>query len=140
RNLAGPMAIAPLTWLSKTRVIPHWSLLSTNIEVTPQGLSLDGQLASTSNKGHLLINQITHQEIDKNTTNIKIALVLVEKKMPLKFVKEGDTVIILPKLFTGHGEWTQTPLGTVPSSFVKVSAVNSALTGSWIDPPSGQWL
>ena len=85
-----------------------------------------------------MINQLASREILTVTTNLGFAMDQVAAEQPLAFVSEGDTVVILPRLYTGHGEWSQTPQGRVPSAFVRVSLVNSSMTGNWVQPGGGQ--
>lgn len=48
------------------------------------------------------------------------------------YVKEGDTVLILPLFFTGNADFTDSPIGRIPGGFVHLSLLNSSLTDQWV--------
>lgn len=54
----------------------------------------------------------------------------------LDFIKAGDTVLILPNLFTGSTDFKDTPLGRQAGGYILAAMFNSALTGQWITEPS----
>lgn len=54
-------------------------------------------------------------------------------------VNEGDTVLLLPAMYTGHTDFTITPIGPLPGPYVVASLVNSLIRRDWVAPFSQDW-
>lgn len=47
------------------------------------------------------------------------------KKIPV--VQDDDVVLLVPAAYTGHTDWTDSPLGLLPGSYTLFSVINSTL-------------
>lgn len=48
------------------------------------------------------------------------------------FLNPGDTVLVLPNLFTTSTDFKDTPIGKIPGGFLIASLTSSVLTGQWL--------
>lgn len=58
----------------------------------------------------------------------------------LKSIKEGDVVLLIPEMYTGTADFTDTPYGTVPGGMVIATVLNSVLNKDWLKPLQGTAL
>ena len=127
---------APLIRLGES-VIPHLSLSLVPHQLTDDGLMIAGNRIDLDHKGKLAINMVPPRDFAKVSVSLKSALMRVRAARPFsEVIKEGQTILILPGMFTGNSDFAQTPIGYIPGGYVVASILNSALTGQWLSDSS----
>ena len=49
-----------------------------------------------------------------------------------ELINEGDFVLVVPDFYTGHADFTATPLGSMPGAYVHASLLSSLSGGTWL--------
>ena len=120
---------------SEDRVVPHLSLLvADQLEVTEDGIRVDGSALSPWDVRHTFVNFLDPAQIKIRKQEFSLFQVLKASQAarPISFVQPGDTVFLLPQMFTGNTDFKSSPIGDVPGGYVIVSMVQSVLSGSFI--------
>ncbi|HET9240402.1 MAG TPA: adenylate/guanylate cyclase domain-containing protein [Oligoflexus sp.] len=121
--------------------VPHWSLLAADtIKLDEEGPSINGQPVPHI-QGQVAVNMVDVAVLERNIYSL--ASVIHRSREGLSMsgrIKPDQLVILLPAMFTGNTDRVETPLGSVPGSYVVLSMINSVLTGQWIHTvPMSPW-
>lgn len=128
----------PLINMGAGRVLPHVALVGPfNLSVRGKQLYAGSQRIPTDSQGKVVVNFFTRSDFMKKNTRILNLLNKIRGGKAFSEIDEGDTVLILPSMFTGGTDFVRTPLGPMPGGYVIASLINSMLTNRWIDPV--QW-
>ncbi len=66
------------------------------------------------------------------TFSLKSVFALGRSGEAVPVIQPGDTVIVLPAMYTGNVDFRATPLGVMESGFFHVANMNSVLSGQWL--------
>lgn len=121
--------------LSPKKAIPHAALLASGKFVLQNGKVMFGKkVVPLDAAGKIMVNLIDQSSLHKRTKNLIHLLFLINKDQPLKDIKAGDVVVILPLMYTGNTDFKDTPLGPMEGGYIPVSIINSALSQEWLSP------
>ena len=81
--------------------------------------------------GKIIVNFLNPRRYYKNTKRVDTVLAYSKAKMD-RFIKKGDTVIILPTFYTGSGGFKDSPYGRINSGFIIANTINSYLNQNWL--------
>lgn len=132
--------IKPMRRKGPDHIIRHLGLLSSSVEIREQGLNVNGHLAEVDRQGRILANLIGDKKVFERTYSFRSLLEPVDKNRPIKLINAGDTVLLLPLMFTGNSDFYDTPAGVMPGGFILLSVINSALSGKWISTAQYEML
>jgi class 3 adenylate cyclase len=121
--------------------VPHWSLLAADqIKLDDKGVTIQGHPVPHVN-GQVAVNMLDAMTLERNIYSLASVIHRVREGRSLADrIQPDQLVILLPGMFTGNTDMVETPVGTVPGSFVVLSIINSVLTGQWIHTiPTGPW-
>jgi serine phosphatase RsbU (regulator of sigma subunit) len=132
-NAGGGLAEA-LLQVSPTTVVPHMALLGGTLSVERGRLRLDGEELPLDRDGQLLVDFAKPSAYYQNSRHLLDALRAVEGGKPIDRVQEHDVVLVLPLMFTGNADITETPVGPLPGGLTNATLINSRLRGEWLRP------
>ncbi|MDQ3230974.1 MAG: CHASE2 domain-containing protein [Pseudobdellovibrionaceae bacterium] len=121
--------------------VPHWSLLAADdIKLDAKGLQINHK-AVPHHDGQVAVNMVDVELLERNIYSLASVIHRVRAGQSLeKSIRPDQLVVILPAMFTGNTDRVDTPLGSVPGSYVVLSMINSVLTGQWIRTvPASPW-
>ncbi len=119
-------------------VVPHIAIFAGEQRAFENGrLVVDGVKLPTNGRGQILVNFSKVDRYYDRHKRLGTAVLNAREGKPIEYVAEGDTVLILPEMFTGSTDFKFTPIGLVPGGFVLASMINSILTGKWLVPFQG---
>ncbi len=122
----------PFLWNTQTHVTPHLALFAGDyLDVDSLGPILNGHRIHLDWKDRLLINYVDPDQYLFNMMDLKKALKSASLGYAEDGISAGDIVIISPEPY-GHS-MLHTPIGKVPSDFVFVSMINTAIKGTWFE-------
>ena len=111
--------------VSETHMLPHISFL------TPGAMKAQ----PIDPKGRLIVNTPNMSQMIKISKSMKF-LMTDGEGWAKKVIQKGDIVLLLSEMYTGKVNFVETPIGSLPSGYVVASAVNSAITGQWLNDRS----
>jgi class 3 adenylate cyclase/CHASE2 domain-containing sensor protein len=124
--------------LDQNSAIAHLSLYAANEMKISQGrLTVDGHVVPIDDRGEVVVNFLPPRELRQLNKSLKGLLDISVKGEKSKSINEGDIVLILPMMFTGHTDFKVTPFGHQPGGYIIASMLNSVLTGQWIKTLKG---
>jgi len=130
---SGIVQVGPAT------VIPHLAFLGDKRPEFKGGrLHLDDRVVPTDGDGQVVVDFATPKAYYKHSRRLLPLLEAVSTGKDISGVKPGDVVLILPAMFTGNTDFTETPVGPLPGGFVIATLLNSRLTGDWVAPLLGR--
>lgn len=120
--------------LGKEDIVPHvfmmtadsWSYSKDDLYVNNKPLNIDSRGYIPVNMPHPSLFKKSMKSfywVYKNMKNNKIS----------EWIKEGDTVVIIPLYFTGNTDFKMTPFGFIPAGLIPTSLINSVQTGEWLN-------
>ena len=119
--------------LSANTVIPHLALMGPQpLKITQGQLLVDQIEVPLNRKGELIPNFTSIQSYYQNNWRIFNLVSPATMERTVSKVKPDDFVLLIPASFTGHADFTDTPIGPMPGAFVIASILNSRLTGQWL--------
>lgn len=116
-------------------IVPHLGLLAAGTREWKDGaLLVDGVRVPLDGDGQILVNFSREDAYYERHKRLGSAVLAARQGKPVKGVEEGDTVLILPEMYTGSTDFKMTPLGVVPAGFVPASMLNAVLSRAWLAP------
>jgi class 3 adenylate cyclase len=123
--------IEPVHKLSPDIAIAHSGMMiAKDIVADKNGLSLDGQRVPLDRHHRLLVNLPDIAKVPNYSLKGPLALARAGKRIPV--IDTGDTVVILPLMFTGNTDFKETASGRLAGGYFIVAMVNSVLSGNWL--------
>jgi len=118
--------------MTHQEAIPHMGLVGN------QTLNIKGgeffwadRVVPTNAHGYALPDYLK-PKIYYQTSKRMLGLIEATRKgIELKDIEPSDLVLILPAMFTGSVDFTESPVGSLPGGFVIASMLNSRLSDSW---------
>ena len=127
--------IEPFRRVSKEHIIPHLTLLSAeSFKISEKKVIVDHMPVHLDQNNLLPINFPSQDKLYQHTKSIYPIYKRAKLQRRITKVKEGDTIVIIPKFATGNSEMAHTPIGLIPRGFVVTSLVNSVLNKDWLTP------
>jgi class 3 adenylate cyclase len=113
--------------------VPHWSLLAADqIKLDNKGMTIQDHPVPHVN-GEVAVNMLDVTVLESNIYSMASLIHRVREGKSLSGRIQADQIVVLlPGMFTGSTDRVETPIGTVPGSYVVLSMINSVLTGQWI--------
>lgn len=121
----GAAQIAGYQKMSAQSAVPHISLVTAGL----LGIETNPRLDSS---GRFLVNLPEMSQLIKASKSMKHLLGSDGPEWAQKTISQGDTVLLLPDMYTGKVNFVGTPLGAIPSGYVVAAALNSAVQDLWI--------
>lgn len=129
--------VEALVSLAPNTVMPHFSLLGDKIPKINHGkLMLDQTEVPLNRTGEMIPNFTSIPAYYQKNWRIYNLIQSQTAERTAARVMPDDFVLIIPASFTGHADFTNTPVGPMPGAFVMTSILNSRLTGSWLSEDS----
>lgn len=123
---------APLV-LHGEKIIPHLALSLAQYKFTDDDVKISDHLLPIDRDGMVTVNMAASQKYADTFVSLKSAITRTKLKLPFSdVIKEGQTILILPAIYTGNSDWVQTPVGYIPGGYVVASLLNSVLTRNWL--------
>ena len=114
--------------------LPHIALHSAEtVSVDERGkMVVNGRTLSMSGNGEMPVNFLSPEEFYAEARTIRGVVERALNNEPLTSIAAGDTVLILPEMFTGSTDFVESPWGNVPGGILVASVVSSVLQGNWL--------
>jgi class 3 adenylate cyclase len=113
--------------------LPFLAAVATqNYRFEEDGIIIGTQKITADPNGEMQPNLTKRENYYKRTYSLKSVFALARGESPVPVVKPGDTVIVLPAMYTGNTDFKRTPLGNIEGGFFHVANLNSFLTGQWL--------
>jgi class 3 adenylate cyclase len=113
--------------------VPFLAAVATqNYRFEGNGIIIGNQRITPDANGEMQPNLTRRENYYKRTFSLKPVFALARANAPVPVVKPGDTVIVLPAMYTGNTDFKRTPLGNIEGGFFHVANMNSFLTGQWL--------
>ena len=129
----------PVYMVGRNQFIPHVGLTGAQkIKIDRSGIAVENLRIASSMSSSIPINFGSRREFDKASFSMLAVINRVRQKLEISVVEKGDTVLILPAMYTGNTDWRETPFGSMPGGLMVASILNSSMTGVWasdIDDP-----
>jgi serine phosphatase RsbU (regulator of sigma subunit) len=121
--------------------VPALPLLAAQDRSFSEGVfAVDGRPVGLDRNGRIPVNFIRPSEIYASSYRLGSMLAVAQVDLRAKEVSPGDTVVILPAMYTGSTDFHKSPVGTIPGGLVQVSLVNSVLGVPWLGALQQSWL
>lgn len=140
---AGYGKASALIQVARGKVLPHMILMGEDrLKIKDHMLFVDGQMKVPLDKQGRMIVDFAPPAIYPQQS--RRMLNLIDKALegkPQTDIEPGDTVLLLPAMYTGHTDFTVTPVGPMPGPYVVASLLNSLIKNEWITPyESDSWI
>jgi len=113
--------------------LPHVGLTgAAKIAITPKGVMVDGTKISSSPTKEVPVNFGARDQFKKVNYSLLPLINRVRQGLELTVIEKGDSVLLLPAMYTGNTDWRETPFGSMPGGLIVASVINSQLTGEWV--------
>jgi len=126
--------VDPLRRTGRDSVFPYVAFMPGETKIQENGLISNGNHVEFDSRGRILVNMIPMLDLYQYTYQFEKPIRHALAGKPIKKIKEGDYVIILPLMYTGHSDVFDTPAGSLPGGFILAAMINSTLTGEWLTP------
>jgi class 3 adenylate cyclase/CHASE2 domain-containing sensor protein len=137
----GDGTVAPALSINDVQILPHLSLHAADeYALGEQQISVNGINVALNERSHFVVNLLDKAYSYQKTFSLEATLKLAKDNLPLSSITPGDTVLVLPSMYTGNTDWVETPLGLMPGGFIVAAQLNSVLTGNWIQPVGSRFF
>ena len=118
--------------LSHQEAVPHIGLMgSKSLKINEGKFFWNDRLVPTNAVGDVLADYLEPRVYYKKSKRIVGLIEASQKGAEITDVNKDDLVLILPAMFTGSVDFTESPVGQLPGGFVIASVLNSRLSDSW---------
>ena len=118
--------------MSHREAIPHIGLLGNkSLKIAEGKFFWNDDLVPTNAYGDVLPDYLDPRVYYKSSKRMLGLIEASQKHEVLKDIGKDDLVLILPAMFTGSVDFTESPVGQLPGGFVIASMLNSRLSNSW---------
>lgn len=133
-NYEKTYSFKPVVRLTKEKGLAHASLLTSEVSVLSDCIMVRKKCLPLTDEGELLIDYLPLKAIvHENRTKPFLRAMEMHKHGNLaSFIKEGDTILVLPNAFSGSTDFHTGPLGKAPGGYILASMINSTLNGNWL--------
>lgn len=135
---AGRGLAAGLVQIDPATLVPHLAFLGAGRPRIEHGrLHVDDRMVPTDSAGRVVVDFVQPKEYYQQARRLLPLIEAVAAGKEIEGIGPDETVLILPAMYTGNTDFTETPVGPLPGGFVIASLLNSRLTGRWIAPLAG---
>ena len=114
--------------------VPHVALVAGHsLKIQNQRIFSGGNEVPTTSDGRILVNVDKQSVYVKRSYGMGALIRRARSGKPITVVDEGDTVILLPLMYTGNTDFRETPHGSMPGGYLVAAMVNSTLAGKWVN-------
>ena len=134
-NYNGQLTFSPFVLFKGKHFVPHAAMLTADSASQRRSQIYVNQTAlPIDSRGNTLINLIDPRAFYRHVGHFS--------SVPIKIdaIKKGDTVILLPEMYTGGTDFHDSPYGYIPGGIFITSIINSIITNSWINSISIEWF
>lgn len=126
--------VSPFMRIRNERIVPHLSILaSPKTTIEDQHYVINGHPVYPDSHGRVRVNLTTKEKYYENSYTMRDVVRQVRAGKSLSaIISKGDTVFVLPGMYSGHLDWVATPRGVIPGGYVQVAMLNSVLSGQWL--------
>jgi serine phosphatase RsbU (regulator of sigma subunit) len=113
--------------------VPHVALVAGHpLKIKNQQIFSGENEVPTTADGRILVNVDKQSVYAQRSYGMGALIRRARNGKPITVVDEGDTVILLPLMYTGNTDFRETPHGSMPGGYLVAAMVNSSLTGKWL--------
>lgn len=113
--------------------VPHVALVAGNaLKIKNQQIFSGDNEVPTTADGRILVNVDKQSVYAQRSYGMGALIRRARNGKPITVVDEGDTVILLPLMYTGNTDFRETPHGSMPGGYLVAAMVNSSLIGKWL--------
>lgn len=113
-------------------VVPHITLINERRSLIDGDLFVNGLKVPLDRNGEVLVNFSREAAYYDRHRRLGTAVLNARQGKRVPDIEAGDTVLILPEMYTGSTDFKKTPLGILPGGFILASMLNSVLSGNWL--------
>lgn len=113
-------------------VVPHITLVNERRSFVNGDLYVNDLKVPLDREGQVLVNFSREAAYYDRHRRLGTAVMAAREGKPVANIEAGDTVLILPEMYTGSTDYKKTPLGILPGGFILASMLNSVLTNNWL--------
>jgi class 3 adenylate cyclase len=106
--------------------------VSNDYSILPYGIRIGKKTIKADPDGGLQPNIVPRTNFYRKVYSLKTVIQIARKNEAVPVIQEGDTVIVLPSMYTGNTDFKTTPLGVMEGGFFHVANLNSMLSGNWL--------
>jgi class 3 adenylate cyclase len=121
--------------LSDGTGVPHFALTAASkLRIDASGVFADDRRVGLDADGRFVVDLVDPARLASPSHSIRLdhALDQIAHGDQIPGIAEGDTVVVLPGVFSGGDAVRQTDRGEIVGGLLRAMAVNSVLTGKWI--------
>ena len=134
-NYNGQLTFSPFVLFKENYFIPHAAMLvADSVSQRKNQIYINQTALPINNRGNTLINLLDPRDFYKSVGHFSSV------RGRLDTIKKGDTIILLPEMYTGGTDFHDSPYGYIPGGIFITSIVNSIITNSWINSAALEWL
>jgi hypothetical protein len=124
--------VSSLLQLTPKAAIPHISLIGSKPMTIIDG-SIYGEKTRipTTKQGEILVDFLSPSLYYKKSRRILGLINSSRASDGVREVEAGDVVLLMPAMYTGSVDFTESPVGKMPGAFVIASMLNSRLNKKW---------
>ena len=129
--------IQPFVRINQKLAVPHLSLFAgSKVSISPKKLLINGKEVYLNKNNFIVPNTLSTKTISLRSTSLQsfIKDPAIPSRTPNNFIKQGDIVIILPKMYQTNSDGVDASLQRQQAGYVIVSMVNSILQKNWLRP------
>lgn len=114
--------------------VPHVSLVAGHaLKIKNQRIFSGNNEVPTTGDGRILVNVDKQSVYAQRSYGMGALIRRARSGKPITVVDEGNTVILLPLMYTGNTDFRETPHGSMPGGYLVAAMVHSTLTGKWLN-------
>lgn len=134
-NYNGQLTFSPFVLFREKYFVPHAAMLvADSVSQRRNQIYINQTPMPIDNRGHTLINLIDPKSFYRHVSHFSSV------PARLEHINKGDTVILLPEMYTGGTDFHDSPYGYIPGGIFITSIINSIIRNSWIDSAGFEWL
>ncbi|MFK7825327.1 MAG: ATP-binding protein [Oligoflexales bacterium] len=134
-NYNGQLTFSPFVLFKDNYFVPHAAMLvADSVSQRKNQIYINQTALPIDSRGNTLINLLDPKSFYRNVGHLSSV------RAKLNTINKGDTIIILPEMYTGGTDFHDSPYGYIPGGIFITSIVNSIITNSWINSAAYEWL
>lgn len=123
------------------QIVPHLALSALVAgNALDESLKIKNQVGPFSEDSYLKTPNFPKLTVlHKNTLSLNGILARALQNIDITSVRENEVVLILPEMYTGSGDYSDTPIGRIQGGYVVASLINDFLNGEHLFSWSFKW-
>ena len=128
------LAFSPMYEYEGRYLLPYLGIYAAdNYRIDQGGLRVNGHLVPMNDRGVSVLNYRPVIDYYRSSKSLRSMIARARKGVSERNIQEGDVVLIMFNFYTGGTSFTRSPLGNLPGGFVLATAVDSVLSGNWLE-------